>query len=211
MKWVISLLAILVVLAAAFVGASRLHLLDGVYTALLGPPDLGAIAFGRLTRRASGADALACPPGECGSATVDLRPPAYPSAANDLRQQVRRHFAAQGAVLVGAEEADMHDRFVVRSELLRLPETVDVQIFPTDAGHATLAAYSRSQLGFADFGASLRRIKTLLEALGPGVASASLGIAPTGGSRLSGRNDATSQIVSEDARVDPRLLAKPRG
>jgi uncharacterized protein (DUF1499 family) len=165
------ILALLVV-AAAVIGAGRLHLLDIAYEGLFGPPDLGAIAFGRLIRRTTPNDALACPPGECGSAAVDLRPASYPLEANILRQQVRRFFAAQGASLVGTEDGALHDRFVARTALMRFPDTVDVEIFPLDAEHATLAVYSRSQLGFYDFGTNLRRVRALLEALGPAVAAA---------------------------------------
>ena len=87
---------------------------------------------------------------------------------------MRRYFAAQGAVLVASDDTRLHDRFVVRTRFLRFPDTVDVEIVPSDAEHATLAVYSRSQLGGFDLGANLRRVRALLEALGPGVASASL-------------------------------------
>jgi uncharacterized protein (DUF1499 family) len=171
---VLAMTAILLALAVAVLAAGQLHLLDTAYTRLFGPPDLGPVAFERLIRRASGNDALACPPGECGSAEVNIRPPTYAASANELRQRVRQHFAGQGAVLVAADDAELHDRFVVRTPLLRFPDTVDVQIFPADAGHASLAVYSRSQLGIYDFGTNLRRLRRLFEALGSGVASASL-------------------------------------
>ena len=94
--------------------------------------------------------------------------------ATELVGTVRRYFAAQGGVLVASDDTRLHDRFVVRSRFLRFPDTVDVEIVPSDAEHATLAVYSRSQLGGFDFGTNLRRVRALLEALGPGVASASL-------------------------------------
>jgi uncharacterized protein (DUF1499 family) len=171
---VMGVVVVLVLLAAAMLAAGKLRLLDAVYAELYGPADLGPVAFERLIRRSSGNDALACPPGECGSAKVDMRPPTYPAAANELRRRVRRYFAEQGAVLVAEDDAELHDRFVVRTTLLRFPDTVDVAIFPTDAGHATLAVYSRSQLGFFDLGTNRERLRQLFEALGPGVASASL-------------------------------------
>jgi uncharacterized protein (DUF1499 family) len=165
---------IVMVLIAATFGAGQLQLLDLLYERLAGPPDLGPIAFERLTRRASGNDALACPPGECGSARVDIRPPTYPETANELRLRVRRYFADKGAVLVASDDASLHDRFVVRTYFLHFPDTVDVAYFPLDAGHATFAVYSRSQLGSGDWGTNLRRVRALVEALGPGTASAAI-------------------------------------
>jgi uncharacterized protein (DUF1499 family) len=163
---------IVMVLIAATFGAGQLQLLDLLYAKLVGPPDLGPVAFERLTRRTSGNDALACPPGECGSANVDIRPPTYAETANELRQRVRRYFADKGAVLVGSDDASLHDRFVARTYFFHFPDTVDVAYFPVDANHATLAIYSRSQLGSGDFGTNLRRVRALIEALGPGSASA---------------------------------------
>jgi hypothetical protein len=164
------------VLAGAIVGAAQLRLLDAVYDRLLGPADLGAVAFGTLARRSFQSDALACPPGECGSAAVDIRPSAYPVHADELRLRVRRYFASQGAVLAAQDDASQQDRFVIRDGPLRLPATIDVEIVPVDAEHATLAAYSRSRLDIYDFGTDLRRLQGLLAALGPGVASASLDV-----------------------------------
>lgn len=166
--------AILAALALAVLAAGQLHWLDSFYESLFGPPDLGEIAFETIKRRTVANDALACPPGLCGSARIDIAPPSYPATAEALRRSVRRYFAAQGGVLVASDDTRLHDRFVVRSRFLRFPDTVDVEIVPSDAEHATLAVYSRSQLGGFDFGTNLRRVRALLEALGPGVASASL-------------------------------------
>jgi uncharacterized protein (DUF1499 family) len=158
--------------AAAILVAGQLHILDIVYEKAFGQPDLGPVAFGRLMRRSTPNDALLCPPGECGSAEVDLRPSSYPGTAEELRSRVRSYFAGQGGLLVASDDTALHDRFVVRTKLMRFPDTVDVEIFPVDAEHATLAVYSRSQLGFYDFGTNMRRVRALLDVLGPGVASA---------------------------------------
>jgi uncharacterized protein (DUF1499 family) len=165
--------AFLVVVTLLVLGAGQLHLLDAAYEKLFGPPDLGPVAFETITRRVSGNDALACPPGMCGSAKADVAPPSYADTADELRRRVRRFFAAQGAVLVGSDDMRLHDRFVARTRVWRFPDTVDVEIVPSDAEHATLAAYSRSQIGGFDLGTNLRRIRALLDALGPGVASVS--------------------------------------
>jgi uncharacterized protein (DUF1499 family) len=164
----------LIAFVVLVLAAGQLHLLDTIYERLFGSPDLGPVAFGTVTRRTSGNDALACPPGICGSAKVDIRPPNYGQTAEMLRRSVRRYFASQGAVLVASDDAWLHDRFVMRTLLLRFPDTVDVEIVPTDANHASLAVYSRSQIGRFDLGTNLRRLRALLEALGPGVASATL-------------------------------------
>ncbi|MBV8962801.1 MAG: DUF1499 domain-containing protein [Hyphomicrobiales bacterium] len=165
--------ALLAALVLALLAAGQLHLLDRLYESLFGPPDLGEIAFETVTRRAAGNDALACPPGFCGTARIDVAPSNYAASGGELRRRVRRYFAAQGAVLVGSDNARLHDRFVARTPLLRFPDTIDVEIVPSDADHASLAVYSRSQLGSFDLGTNLRRIRALLDALGPGVASAS--------------------------------------
>jgi uncharacterized protein (DUF1499 family) len=168
----VSMMTLICLGAAAILVAGQLHFLDTVYEKVFGAPDLGPVAFGRLMRRSTPNDALICPPGECGSAEVDMRPSSYPGTANELRRRVRNYFAEQGGLLVAADDGALHDRFVVRTRLLRFPDTVDVEVFPVDAEHATLAIYSRSQLGFYDFGTNMRRVRALLEALGPGVASA---------------------------------------
>lgn len=170
--------AIVAALLLAVLAGAQLQWLDSFYEKLFGPPDLGEIAFETITRRASANDALACPPGLCGSARIDITPSSYPATADELRRRVRRYFAAQKAVLVASDDTRLHDRFVVRTRFLRFPDTVDVEIVPADAEHATLAVYSRSQLGGFDLGANLRRVRALLEALGPGVASASLAPRP---------------------------------
>lgn len=170
--------AILAALVLAVLAAGQLHWLDAFYEKLFGAPDLGEIAFETITRRAAGNDALACPPGFCGSAQIDIAQSTYPATADELRRRVRRYFAAQGGVLVASDDTRLHDRFVVRTRFLRFPDTVDVEIVPSDAEHATLAVYSRSQLGGFDLGTNLRRVRALLEALGPGVASASLALRP---------------------------------
>ncbi|MBV9138791.1 MAG: DUF1499 domain-containing protein [Hyphomicrobiales bacterium] len=168
----IATVTLVAALVLAVLAAGQLHLLDRLYESLFGPPDLGEIAFETITRRAAGNDALACPPATCGSARVDVVPSNYAAAAGELRRRVRRYFATQGGVLVGSDETRLHDRFVVRTRFLRFPDTVDVEIVPVDADHATLAVYSRSQLGNFDLGTNLRRVRALLDALGPGVASA---------------------------------------
>ena len=171
---IVGLVVAVLALTGAVLAAGRLRLLDEAYARLFGPPDLGPITFERLSRRSSPNDALVCPPGECGSAPVDIRPPTYPLAATELRRQVRAYMSQEGAVLVAADDAELHDRYVARTPLMRFPDTVDVAFFPTDAYHASLALYSRSQLGYYDFGTNLRRLRRLLEALGPGTAQASV-------------------------------------
>jgi uncharacterized protein (DUF1499 family) len=48
---------------------------------------------------------------------------------------------------------------------MRYPDTIDAQVFPAGEGQSTLAIYSRSLIGYGDFGVNHTRVERWLAAL----------------------------------------------
>lgn len=129
---------------------------------IFGPADQGPADFATLTRRRSPNDALVCPSWLC-RAVPDMVASVYALDADTLRSEVRRAILAGGdAEQVATQGERAGDRFVVRTPVLRFPDTVDVLVLPQAGGRATLAIYSRSLLGRGDLGTNLARIRRWL-------------------------------------------------
>jgi uncharacterized protein (DUF1499 family) len=58
------------------------------------------------------------------------------------------------------------DRYLVRTRLMRFPDTIVVKVIELDQDHSTLALYSRSQIGRSDFGVNRKRLKRWIERIG---------------------------------------------
>jgi uncharacterized protein (DUF1499 family) len=149
--------------------------IDHVYAGLFGPPAVEPIDFATLTRRSSPNDALVCPPDLCTRAAVDIAPPEYPVSAERLRAIVAEVAAEEPRTLAWsnspAGESDQ-DRYVARSRLMRFPDAVEVRIIPRGENRSTLALYSRSEIGYWDFGVNRARLERWLERIGALVAEA---------------------------------------
>jgi len=163
MRRILKLLAALVValilaFAAAFlaVGPERLW-------AQFGPADLGDVDFATLARRTSPNDALACLPEFC-AARADMPAPviaipvaqAFPVVEQALLRQPRVSLAA-------ADPAGATLRLVQRSRLMGFPDTINIKLASTPDGGTAVLIYSRSQLGRADMGVNLARVKRWAE------------------------------------------------
>lgn len=136
--------------------------IDDVYAATFGPPDLGPVDFEAIARRASPNDALACPDGVC-PAEVDFVTPTYPVPGARLREIVAQVAAeTPHAELVYSGSWEETDRYVVRTPLMRFPDTVTIRIFGAGPGRSQLAIYSRSQVGYSDMGANRARLERWL-------------------------------------------------
>lgn len=138
--------------------------IERLWSSLFGPPDLGPVDFTRLVRRTTPNDALACPAGLCGETRIDIVTPVYDLPHDVLAARMRGLVEAEPAALRVAEAGGGRgDRFVVRTPLMRYPDTVDVLVLPAEGGRSTVAIYSRSQIGRSDLGANLSRIRRWLE------------------------------------------------
>lgn len=126
---------------------------------IVGPADQGPVDFAHLARRPGRNDALVCPAGFC-AAPVDLTPPRYAATPEQLRETLRALILANpDARLAASSPEEPRDRYVVRTPLMRFPDTVEAVALPAGEGGATLAIYSRSLIGSSDFGVNLRRVQ----------------------------------------------------
>lgn len=139
--------------------------IDDVYAMAFGPPDQGAVDFETLQRTRSPNDALACPEIIC-TTRIDIVTQVYPVTGEELRMIVREVAGEQpGTQIVYAARWEEEDRFVVRSRLMRFPDTVNARIFGAGDEGTMLALYSRSQIGHSDLGVNEERIRLWLSAV----------------------------------------------
>jgi len=130
-----------------------------------GPPDQGSVDFTTLQRASSPNDALACPDTICVT-RIDIVTPVFPVTGEELRLIVREVAREQpGTQIVYAARWEEEDRFVVRSKLMRFPDTINARIFGAGDEGAMLALYSCSQIGYSDLGVNEERIRAWLAAI----------------------------------------------
>ena len=140
--------------------------LDALWSALAGPADEAAFSFDSPVRRTNPNDALACPADRCRAATVDLVTPVYDVPPERLRAIVVEVATAEPGTALIDTPAEAHDRYLLRSRLLRFPDLVDVRILPQGEGRSTLALYARSRIGYWDFGVNRARLARWLKRIG---------------------------------------------
>jgi uncharacterized protein (DUF1499 family) len=124
--------------------------IDDLYHATVGGPDLGPVNFENL----------------CRTARPDIVPPLYPVSAERLREIVAgiAREDPETQIVYSARWEDQ-DRYVARTRLMRFPDTINVRIIPIAADAATVAIYSRSQIGYSDMGANRKRIERWLDGI----------------------------------------------
>jgi uncharacterized protein (DUF1499 family) len=135
--------------------------LDHVWQSIFGSPDLGAVEFKTLVRRQNPNDALICPRYVCSASKPDSEPPIFPFPASRLRALISDVALSEPDTSLLHSDAEQ-DRYLVRTKLMRYPDTVVAQVIALDEEHATLALYSRSQIGRSDFGVNRKRLQRWL-------------------------------------------------
>lgn len=160
------------VVIATLAGAAGVGLVaygrETLWEELAGPPDMGPYDFDMPTRTGKINDALFCPTDDagCERGAPERLTPVFRASGADLYAAVRAMVTAMpGATVVEDQAEALSFRAVVRSPLLRLPDTVSVHVEDVRPGEATLWMYSRSQIGHADLGANSRRLRAILRAL----------------------------------------------
>jgi uncharacterized protein (DUF1499 family) len=139
--------------------------LERTWQGLFGSPDLGPVEFATLKRRSTPNDALICPRDICPQAQPDTEPSVFPVPSAHLRSLVSEVALAEpGTSLL--DRGPQQDRYLVRTQLMRFPDTVVVQVFDRGQDASALALYSRSQIGSSDFGVNRRRIERWVARIG---------------------------------------------
>ncbi|MFN3314568.1 MAG: DUF1499 domain-containing protein [Hyphomonas sp.] len=120
--------------------------------------------FQTLQRPASPNTALIAPMGATPQASPDAPAPEFACAPQEtFARLVQLAEARRDWTELAADPAGLRLRFVAVTRLLRFKDDVDIVVLPV-AGkpdQSTLAAYSRSRLGYSDLGTNLKRLKAL--------------------------------------------------
>ncbi|RLQ88309.1 DUF1499 domain-containing protein [Notoacmeibacter ruber] len=154
MKIFLIILAILVAVAiAAFLGAIAYGRLTGWETRTR-KADQGMYDFDAAQRSATDNDALGCTKGLCAEPDVVLPEP--PDSAENAFARIERHIEADRSEVERVDDRSdiTYRRYVVRTPLMRFPDTVDLRWSPEG-----WRAMSRSLLGRSDLGANEKRLR----------------------------------------------------
>jgi uncharacterized protein (DUF1499 family) len=128
--------------------------------------DIGPVNFAELTRRKTPNDALACPRSRCSGAKPDWETQTYDMPPSALIERLIAVASAEpNTSLLHRAAGDSRARFIQYSRVMHFPDTIDAEAFPVGDDRSTLAIYSRSLVGYGDFGVNRARLKRWLLAL----------------------------------------------
>ena len=131
--------------------------LQGVF--LVG--DVTPVDFATLTLPDRPNQYLLCPPGYC-NAVPHAESPVFDIPVDRLEALWRQVVAGEPRVEVVAVEPGEQVTWVQRSARFRFPDIVTVRFIPLSPTRSTLAIYSRSVYGRADFGVNRARVEDWL-------------------------------------------------
>lgn len=150
------------VLVAALAGAALLLFSERIWEIASGPADQGPVEFGSISRPDSPNTFLACASSLCAAPDLAVEPLA--GTPEEAIARLAALIEADGAERVDDGSDPLGRRYVVRTAILRFPDTVNVMAAPADAG-AAIAIYSRSLVGYDDFDVNEERVTRWLGAL----------------------------------------------
>jgi uncharacterized protein (DUF1499 family) len=110
-------------------------------------------------------------PAGYGGAAADTEAPRFALAPAELAEVVRRvALGERRTALVGEARERLAIEVVQRTPVLRFPDSITIEVLPSEDGGATLALYSRSRYGYGDFGVNRRRVERWLGLIAQAVA-----------------------------------------
>ncbi len=121
------------------------------------------ISFKSLKRPPKPNTCLAAPENHCLAAEPDFAPPTVEMTGRGLFSKLSEIISAErrwGSIETDAEQLRL--KFIATTGLMRFKDDVDIEVIPVDDGHATLAIYSRSRVGYSDLGANRKRVMDLI-------------------------------------------------
>jgi len=153
---------LLVLLVIAIIGAAAVPFVygrDRLWQEIGGPADQSAVDFQTVVRRSSSNDSLSCPADLCAGATSDIEAVVYDVAVDHLARRFDEAMHGEALLERVNDGGDRnYRRYVQRSRLLRLPDTIDVKFVAVGEGQSMMAIYSRSLIGRGDFGVNEKRL-----------------------------------------------------
>lgn len=162
MMSVLAIVVIVMILGVIFILYGR----EESWEALFGSPDLGPVEFATLHKTSRPNQALLCPVDVCKAETPDIIPPIYDVPVDKLRDAFRQIIDQEAHVKQVAADADRRtERYVIRTNLMRFPDTVRVKFIDLGNDTSTLAIYSQAQIGYSDRGVNKARVQRWLNAL----------------------------------------------
>lgn len=129
---------------------------------VIGDPDLGHVDFPTLKKNRRPNQFLLCPKEVCKNETPDAEPPVFKMTKERLKTSFTQALGTESRSTV--DDAGDGLRFIMRSPIFRFPDTISVEFFDIQGG-ATLAIYSRAQIGYRDFGANEKRVRRWISTL----------------------------------------------
>lgn len=124
------------------------------------------ITFEDLVLKPSPNQYLVAPEGLCRNATPHRYSKLYDLAAPDLKRVFWTLLAKEPRIeYTEADNAGLRYELIQRSLVFRFPDLITIQFWTRGAETSTLAIYSRSKVGYSDFGVNKRRIDTWLDRL----------------------------------------------
>ncbi len=133
--------------------------IDNVWERLFGSADPGPLDVTKLEDYRTEAAGMACPKDIC-SGPVDIESPNFQVPAERLRDIVSSIASEESnAVLIERTAIEPYtDRYIIRSTVLRLPDTVTVRYIVRSAETSSLVILAQPQVEVIDFGGNRDRV-----------------------------------------------------
>jgi uncharacterized protein (DUF1499 family) len=147
-----------------FIATAAFVFRELIYSRLFGSPDQGASDLDQLSRPKAPNSYLMAD-AERTSAHIDSPAKVVDGTTAMVLEAATKALAEVTDIRRMDDGSDPHyRRFVVRTRLMRFPDTVEFWASPVagQRGKVSLSAYSRSQIGHADLGANKARIEAVI-------------------------------------------------
>lgn len=121
------------------------------------------ITFKSLKRPPKPNTCLAAPENHCLASEPDFSPPVLAMTGRGLFSKLNEIIARERRWGdVESDAAALRIKFIATTGLMRFKDDVDIEVIPVSDGKATFAIYSRSRVGYSDFGTNRKRVKDLI-------------------------------------------------
>lgn len=111
-------------------------------------------------------DAFCAPAGFAGAASADMESPVFPVPAARLFEGLLNVLSGDRQyTLCGTDPTALRVTAVATTRLLKFRDDLDMAVLRESEAASSLLVYSRSRIGYSDFGANRKRVTQLLKAV----------------------------------------------